>query len=234
MKANGDCCGCSACMRQVSRQQACMRVHGCSRPLCELQPPSLEPPPTEHAIHPFDLGFSPSCQQQHKSQPNTACDVATPKKASRKRLFGDNTPSAQAHAAPTVKSRQKPLNATEPDDLSLSQLSVVPDTQQRHASELLEPEPTLKTWQQLLTGLPPTTQQLLCARLSHYQVGPEATASGRQALEVEHHAQGLFGKRNPPEDPCWVDESAICTTNPKQLGIARCHHEFGDQECAQV
>ena len=178
------------------------------------------------------FGLSPSLQRKRRSEPSSTLDPNTDSEASRRRLFEEASQLANVHLSPCNAAAQLAFSQPGTDLPSCFELSAVPDTQ--HSQEWQLPQPPPEPCQQLWTVLPAKTRQTLRGRLITGGLQPEASASGYQVLQIEVHAQGLFGARSPREDACWLDDSAIWTRQLNQLGIAKFHAEFGDSECTRV
>lgn len=178
------------------------------------------------------FGVSPSFHRKRPSEPTSILDPNTDHEASRRRLFEESSQLADVHLSPCNAAGQLALPQPGAGLPPLFQLSAVPDTQ--YSQEWQLPQAPPEPCQQLWTALPTKTRQTLSRRLITGGLRREASASGYQVLQLELHAQGLFGARSPLEDACWLDDSAIWTRQANQLGVARFHSAFGDIECAQV
>ena len=192
-----------------------------------------ELPPAALEQQSRSFGVSPSFHRKRPSEPTSILDPNTDNEASRRRLFEESSQLADVHLSPGNAAGQLALPQPDAGFPPFFQLSAVPDTQYSQEWEQL-PQPPPEPCQQLWTALPAKTRQTLSRRLITGGLRPEASASGYQVLQLELHAQGLFGARSPLEDACWLDDSAIRTRQTNQLGVARFHSAFGDIECAQV
>lgn len=177
------------------------------------------------------LDISPSLHGKRSAEPLSDHEFSCPNAATRRRLFENSSQCGQICSGPSGWQTTHLLQ--EPDHPLLNHISAVPGTQNSQ-SDAWGHTSLFSHSLQLWANLPVNTRHLLRDRLHTSGLQFEVTATGRHMVEIEHHAQALFGERNAREDACWLDDNAIWTMQDKQMGVAKFHAAFGDVECAQV